>query len=199
MAPTDLLYLLFFPIITTLTPRTIAAEVVSLQSTGLYPFSCSDGIKTCGSLLYQHNDLDEEQIATYYHVSSSQISPISNGIKHVFLVLVPCSCEQVNGTVGYFYGTNYTVQQSDTFVNVSGQIYSGQAWEVGGEEGSFVAGDQVEMELLCGCVEDDSQIMVTYTVGQSDTLADIATLLSATISEIESYNKKLSNSESGVS
>lgn len=70
---------------------------------------------------------------------------------------------------------------------------------MGGEEGSFVAGDQVEMELLCGCVEDDSQIMVTYTVGQSDTLADIATLLSATISEIESYNKKLSNSESGVS
>ncbi|KAE9454124.1 hypothetical protein C3L33_13985, partial [Rhododendron williamsianum] len=145
---------------TTLTPRTIAAEVVSLQSTGLYPFSCSDGINTCGSLLYQNNGLDEEQIATYYHVSSSQISPISNGIKHDFLVLVPCSCEQVNGMVGYFYGTNYTVQQGDTFVNVSGQIYSGQAWEVGGEEGSFVAGDQVEMELLCGCVEDDSQIML---------------------------------------
>lgn len=47
------------------------------------------------------------------------------------------------------------------------------------------------MDLLCGCVEDDSQIMVTYTVEQSDTLVDIATLLSATISEIESYNKIL--------
>ncbi|GFY91413.1 protein kinase family protein [Actinidia rufa] len=193
MARKDLLSLLFLPLLTTLIA--VTASQVSIQSTGLYPFPCSDSNKTCTSLLYQHNGLRKDQIATFYSVNISQISTISHSGSKDFFVMVPCSCKQVNSTAGltegYFYRTSYKLQQNDTFVNVSSQIYSGQAWEAGGEEDSYVAGEVVPIDLLCGCVESDSQIMVTYTVQLHDTLSDIAIKLSARTSEIEKYNRIL--------
>ncbi|GFY91410.1 protein kinase family protein [Actinidia rufa] len=193
MAQKDLLSLLSLPLLTTLIA--VTASQVSIQSTGLYPFPCSDSNKTCTSLLYQHNGLRKDQIATFYSVNTSQISTISHSGSKDFFVTVPCSCKQVNSTAGltegYFYRTSYKLQQNDTFVNVSSQIYSGQAWEAGGEEDSYIAGEVVTIDLLCGCVESDSQIMVTYTVQLHDTLSDIAIKLSARTSEIEKYNRIL--------
>ncbi|XP_057495609.1 lysM domain receptor-like kinase 3 [Actinidia eriantha] len=193
MARKVLLSLLFLPLLTTLIA--VTASQVSIKSTGLYAFPCSDRNKTCTSLLYQHNGLRKDQIATFYSVNTSQISTISHSGSKDFFVTVPCSCKQVNSTAGltegYFYRTFYKLQQNDTFVNVSSQIYSGQAWEAGGEEDSYVAGEVVPIDLLCGCVESDSQIMVTYTVQLHDTLSDIAIKLAARTSEIEKYNRIL--------
>lgn len=73
-------------------------------------------------------------------------------------------------------------------LGVSDRIYSGQTWT----NESFEVGNTVSMHLMCGCVERDSQIMVTYTVQRGDTLSDIATLLSAEVSAIESMNRNLS-------
>lgn len=88
------------------------------------------------------------------------------------------------------------MQQNDTFVNVSTQIYSGQAWSFGGEESRFIAGHVVDIYLPCGCTESKSQIVVTYTVQPHDTVSDIATLLSAGVNGIESMNKnRIQNSE----
>ncbi|CAK9173744.1 unnamed protein product [Ilex paraguariensis] len=161
------------------------------QSISMYPFSCSDRIKTCNSILYQSDGLQMEQIVNFYAVNNTQIQPISHANKADYLITVPCSCKNVNGTVGYFYDTVYTLKQNDTFVGVSNQTYSGQAWKVGGEERSYIAGEEVPIHLLCGCVEGDSQIVVTYTVQEHDTLSDIATLLSCQINNIESLSKIL--------
>lgn len=65
--------------------------------------------------------------------------------------------------------TLYTLQPGDAFPNVSRQIYSGEAWEVGREERSYRAGDEVTFHLLCGCGEkDDSKPIVTCTVQEYD-------------------------------
>lgn len=153
-------------------------------------FPCNEHINTCNALLYHINQgLPVERIASFYSANPSQIKQIFRGNQKDYLITVPCSCKDVNGTRGYFYDTSYKVQPNDTFVNVSAMIYSGQAWKVGGEENYFIAGVAVPIHLLCGCVETGTQVVVTYTVQQQDTLSNIATLLSAEISGIESMNK----------
>lgn len=170
---------------------TLASDPPPAQISRIYPFNCSNRVRTCTSLLYQHNGLTKEKIASYYSVNISQISPVSYGNRQDYLVSVPCSCMNVNGTVGYFYDTLYNLQPNDSFVNVSSLIYSGIGWKVGGEETSYKPGQNVTMHLLCGCVESNSQIVVTYTVQHSDTLSSIGNLLSAQVEEIENLNTYL--------
>ncbi|KDO82240.1 hypothetical protein CISIN_1g044997mg [Citrus sinensis] len=133
-------------------------------------FPCNEHINTCNALLYHINQgLPVERIASFYSANPSQIKPIFRGNQKDYLITVPCSCKDVNST--------------------RAMIYSGQAWKVGGEENYFIAGVAVPIHLLCGCVETGTQVVVTYTVQQQDTLSIIATLLSAEISGIESMNK----------
>ncbi|XAR65099.1 Non-specific serine/threonine protein kinase [Bertholletia excelsa] len=199
MAPRSHLlpFLLLLPLFSILFTTTSSDS--SLQSAGYYPFGCSKSAKfrNCTSFLYQHNGLKKEDIASYYFVNTSKIRQISRGKKQDYLVTVPCSCQHVNSTdgvkTGYFYGTVYKLKLHDTFANISSQIYSGQAWEVGNEKEAYVAGEDAQIDLMCGCVENDSQVMVTYTVQEQDTLSDIASLLSARISEIQKFNRILDN------
>ncbi|KAG5604709.1 hypothetical protein H5410_026201 [Solanum commersonii] len=167
--------------------------VFQLNCLKIYYFPCSNQIKTCSSLLYQHNGLNKDQIATFYSVNKSQIEPIGHSRgKQDYLVTVPCTCINVNGTIGYFYDTLYTLRPGNTFPNVSRQIYSGEAWKVGGEEKSYLVGDEVTFHLVCGCGEkDDSKPIVTYTVQEFDSLSSIVDLLSSKVGDIEKLNPYL--------
>ncbi|XWS69053.1 hypothetical protein CRYUN_Cryun04dG0146800 [Craigia yunnanensis] len=187
MASHHLLTCLTLLLLLTLLPRICAADV------SMYPFACSPDIKKCDALLYHSNSgLEKEQIASYYSVDPSTFHPISHGNNRDYLISVPCSCEDIgNGTKGYFYDASYTVQENDTFEEVSAHIYSGQALEVGGEERIFITGNKVSMHLLCGCLESQSKTIVTYTVQRDDVLSGIATLLSANINDILSLNSNL--------
>lgn len=191
MAPTNLLPLLLFvlPILFT----AICADHTSLTSTLMFPMACSKQINTCNnpSLYHISTGLQEQQVAQFYSVNTSQFTPITHVNRQDYLINVPCSCKDINGTTAYFYDTTYTVQQNDTFDKVSSAIYSGQVWRVGGEEISFIVGDEVPIHLLCGCVESETQNVVTYTVQGNDTLSFISTLLSANVSDIESMNRQL--------
>nr|XP_043607291.1 lysM domain receptor-like kinase 3 [Erigeron canadensis] len=152
------------------------------------PFTCSKQSKPCNSILYQNNDLSASNISLLYSVDTSHIKTIGQG-DH--LITVPCSCQNVNNTVAYFYDTTYLIKLDDTFLEVSNQFYSGQAWEIGNEGRNFTADTNATMHLLCACTEADTQVMVTYTVEQHDTLSDIASRLSAEVDEIESVNNGL--------
>ncbi|KAL8208250.1 hypothetical protein R6Q57_007662 [Mikania cordata] len=156
-----------------------------------YPLACSKDSKPCNSILYQHNDLTANNISLLYSVDISHIQTVSLGDEQDHLVTVHCSCQNVNNTIAYFYDTLYSVKQNDTFFNVSDQFYSGQAWAIGDEGTNFKANTNATMHLLCGCSDHDSQVMVTYTVEPHDTLSDIASRLSAEVSEIESTNSGL--------
>lgn len=172
---------------------------VSIKETEMYPFSCSEQIKTCNASLYHHDvGLQEDQIAAYYSVSPSQIKPIKRADRQDYLISVPCSCQSAGDTTGYFYNASYRVELNDIFVNVSAQVYSGQAWSVGDEAKTFIVNTTVSMYLLCGCVKSDSQTVVTYTVQQHDTLTDIANLLSAELSSIESMNHDLIQNSNSI-
>lgn len=187
MAPKNYLLCILF----TLFSRVISYNVF-FRSTLFNPLSCNSYIQTCDSYLYYiSNGIQIEQIASLYSVNASQIKPITNGYKQDYLISVPCTCRDVNGTHGYFYDTSYRAQQGDTFLNVRSEFYNRQAWKVEGEEEQFVAGGMVTMHLVCGCVERESQQVVTYTVQEHDTLSAIAQLLSADIDEIESLNERL--------
>ncbi|XP_058006460.1 uncharacterized protein LOC131181620 [Hevea brasiliensis] len=173
------------PLLATLLTQVFAADF-------MYPFNCSATLKTCDSLLYHINKgLQQEQVAAFYNVNLTQITPIFRGDKQDYFVSVPCSCQNINDTTGYFYDASYLVQENDTFVNVSQQIYSGQAWEVGDEKDKFKTGSRVPMHLLCGCVDSESQVVGTYTVQQNDTISDIASRLYSTVSGIQSLNSAL--------
>ncbi|KAI3501790.1 hypothetical protein L1887_29814 [Cichorium endivia] len=152
------------------------------------PFTCVPRSTACKSILYQHNQLTENNISSLYSVNTSQIQAITHGNNQDHLVTVPCSCQNVNNTVAYFYNTIFSVKLGDRLSDVSDQFYSGQAWDQGT---TFKANTNATIHLLCGCTETDSQIMVTYTVEEKDTLSDIANLLSAEVSEIENVNKVL--------
>ena len=75
---------------------------------------------------------------------------------------------------------------------ISAEIYSGQAWRDGGDDPTLlVPGTNLTIHLPCGCVEIDSQTVVTYTVQEQDTLSGIAALLSAQQSDIQRLNTPL--------
>ena len=133
-----------------------------------------------------------DQIASFYSVNTSQIKPITRGTKQDFLISAPCTCKDIDGANRYFYDTSYKVQEGDLVESVSEEFYSGQALkDTAEEELQFIAGNMVTMHLVCGCVEKESQEVVTYTVQEDDTLLAIAELLSAKVSEIENLNAKL--------
>ncbi|GAA0140665.1 hypothetical protein Leryth_022062 [Lithospermum erythrorhizon] len=155
------------------------------------PFKCSARIKSCSSLMYQHNQLSVEKMASFYSVNTSAIYSISYSGRQDYLINVTCSCENLNGTVAYFHDTVYKVQPNDTFFDVSNKIYSGSTWKVGGEEKSYFPGDDVTMHLLCGCVETGTQTVVTYSVQVGDNISNIATLFSAKVDDILKLNPYL--------
>lgn len=176
----------------------ISTNVVT-KSTLLQPLSCSGKIQTCKSNLYHiSKGLQVEQIASFYSVNTSEIKPIIHGTKQDYLVSVPCTCKNINGTQGYFYDTLYKVESGDSYAYVVRHFYSGQAWKIGGEDEPFVAGNLTTMHLLCGCVEIESQKVVTYTVQEHDTLSQIAQLLSANWIEIEGLNEVLTQNPSFI-
>ncbi|KAK9934610.1 hypothetical protein M0R45_021747 [Rubus argutus] len=165
---------------------------VSVESSVIVPFQCSAKIVTCNASLYHiSSGLQKEDIASLYSVSPSEIKPINYSHREDYLINVPCSCKNISGTSGYFYDTIYKVKPSDTFYDVSNNIYSGQALFVKEDQGKFSPGADFPIHLPCGCVDSNSQLVATYTVQGKDTLTDIATLLSAKIENIESMNKNL--------
>ncbi|XP_077221498.1 lysM domain receptor-like kinase 3 [Tasmannia lanceolata] len=182
MAP-QLLLLLFMTFFTRI------LSDVSQKDSLMYPSTCSqNSIKTCNSYLYHiSRGLTIEEIALFYSVNTSQIKPITHGSKQDYLISVPCACQFFNGTTGYFYGSYYKVRYGDTPINVSDHIYSGQVWEIGGAD-RFQVGNVLPIHLLCGCLGGNSQVMVTYTVQQGDTLSEIATLLSSSVDGTQSLN-----------
>lgn len=189
MASHNFLPSFLLPLLATLLARAFGSDVLVKPSV-MNSFPCNERINTCTAFLYHINQgLSEELVASFYSVNSSRIKPTFHGNQKDYMIKVDCSCKDVNGTRGYFYDTSYKVKPNDTFVNVSAKIYSGQAWKVGGEEKNFIAEEVFPVHLICGCVETDTQVVVTYTVQQQDTLSTIAILLSAKISGIESMNK----------
>ncbi|KAM6589348.1 hypothetical protein CsatA_011953 [Cannabis sativa] len=169
-------------------------QPVNVTTSIMNPFNCSAKIKTCNALLYYNNEgITKEEVATYYHVNaSSQIKSIIHGNnKEDYLISVPCSCSSMYGNNSYFYNTTYKVKLGDTFQNVSTKYYSGQGWRFEEEDKSFKPDNDYTMHLLCGCLESDSQIVVTYTVQDHDTLSSIATLLSAKFDDLVGLNRNL--------
>ncbi|KAL8106344.1 hypothetical protein AgCh_029939 [Apium graveolens] len=197
MASWILLALLFFlPL-----PQSLCTKFAdsSDQLPTMNPLNCSLGqSKTCSSILYQSNGLQKEEIAGYYHVNASDIKNVTDGDKQGYLIQVPCSCKNVNGTTAYFYETDYKVKGGDTFVNVSADYFSNQAWPDEGVVGSFIKGSEVTLHLLCGCVQNEAQIVVTYTVQKQDTLSKIGDDLSAEVSKIQDLNTNLARNSTYI-
>ncbi|EOY20853.1 Kinase family protein / peptidoglycan-binding LysM domain-containing protein, putative [Theobroma cacao] len=163
-----------------------------IESTLVYPLGCASNIPSCNSYLYHiSKGLSIEEMANFYSVNTSQIQSITHDAKLDYLVSVPCTCKDVNGTLGYFYDTLYKVKPGDTYAGVSGEFYSGQAWMIAAEEQLLVAGDMITIHLVCGCLGVENQEAATYTVQDRDTLLQIAELLSANLSEIENLNRNL--------
>ncbi|KAL6011439.1 hypothetical protein ACLOJK_001887 [Asimina triloba] len=138
-----------------------------------------------------------EEIAAYYSTNTSRITPISHGPNQDYLVSVPCTCGNVNGTAAYFYDTMYKVREGDSLVNIADWIYNHQAWKGGSNSNAtFSAGNEFPFHLFCGCLSGNNHLqpVVTYTVQQRDTLASIADLLSSSSIGILQLNARLDKS-----
>lgn len=184
---------LFLILFTTFSTNVLSStEGDGAKSTRIYPFTCSasDHIQSCNSYLYHISTGHHiEEIASFYSVNVSEVKPIVHGeTQKDYLVSVPCSCKDIDGTQMYLYDTNYQVQPGDTFVRVAGEFYSRQALKV--------EGNMSTIHLVCGCVKKESQEIVTYTVQDHDTLSGIEKLLSAYESEIQKYNKNFTENPS---
>ncbi|KZV52683.1 lysM domain receptor-like kinase 3 [Dorcoceras hygrometricum] len=162
-----------------------------------FPFPCSAKIQSCNALLYQKNGLQEDEIASLYSVNKADIKIIKHGNKQDYLVPVNCSCRTVEETVGYFYDVIYNPESNTTLLDVSNGKFSGQAWD-GGIDRNFTGTVSETIHLLCGCVDDDSQVVVTYTVQDSDTVYTISVLLSAQSGGLESLNSYIASNPSSI-
>lgn len=161
------------------------------NSSYISPFKCSEKINRCNASLYHINQNPNpsiENLASLYSVDPSKINPIMHGTNQDYLITVPCSCRNTSDLSGYFYDTNYTVKQHETFSYISNFYYSGQAWS--GSD-NITSGQNLTIHLLCGCSESGSQIVVTYTVQKGDTTTAIANLLSATLTGMQQMNEHL--------
>lgn len=189
MASLNLLLILFTTFSTNVLSYT---EGDGSISTRIYPFTCSasDHIQSCNSYLYHISTGHHiEEIASFYSVNVSEVKPILHGkTQKDYLVSVPCSCKDIDGTQMYLYDTKHQVQPGDTFERVAGEFYSRQALKV--------EGNMSTIHLVCGCVKKESQEIVTYTVQDHDTLSGIEELLSAYESEIQKYNKNFTENPS---
>ncbi|XP_020216759.1 lysM domain receptor-like kinase 3 [Cajanus cajan] len=176
---------------------TVFSFQASIKTTYLEPFKCSPKITTCIASLYHINyGLDIYDIATFYSVNTSQIKPLARGTKQDYLITIPCSCKNTDVLGGYFYETTYKVKPNDTFVNINNVTYSAQAWPI---NKGLDPDEDLAIHLPCGCSEkSDSQIVVTYTVQQSDTTWSIATLLNATFDGMKSMNEVLAQNPSFI-
>ncbi|CAN1137411.1 Protein POOR HOMOLOGOUS SYNAPSIS 1 [Linum perenne] len=158
----------------------------------MYPFPCSKTIPTCKATLYHSfSGHTPQQLASFYSVPTSDVQPLSRNSREDYIITVPCSCLTVTSTTAYFYPVIYPVQQGDTFSDVSSEIYRGQVWVVGNEAQRFVAGDNVTLNLLCGCEGDGRGEIVTYTVENGDTLSDIGHRFHASLASMVSLNQLL--------
>ncbi|XP_024174100.1 lysM domain receptor-like kinase 3 [Rosa chinensis] len=169
-----------------------ASDSVGAEPIHIYPFTCSAShhIPSCNSKLYHISTGHQiEEIAYFYKVNVSELEPINRDQSQKdYLVSVPCSCKDIDGTQMYVYDTNYPVQSGDTFERVAGEFYSSQALR--GQ------GNLSTIHLVCGCVKKKSQEIVTYTVQEHDTLSGIGHLLDAYESEIETYNRNFTKDPS---
>lgn len=150
------------------------------------PLTCSDKIRSCNALLYQHNGFRADQVASLYSVNASQIEAISYPHRQDYLVSVNCSCQNVSGTLGYFYDVVYRPRNNDILFEVSRKFFSGQVWI--GQNATLDPRENKTLYLVCGCLDTDSQVVVTYTVQTADTLSSIGALLSAEVDGIERLN-----------
>ncbi|CAN1295541.1 LysM domain receptor-like kinase 3 [Linum perenne] len=158
----------------------------------MYPFPCSKTIPTCKATLYHSfSGHTPQQLASFYSVPTSDVQPLHRNRREDYIITVPCSCLTVTSTTAYFYPVTYPVQQGDTFSDVSSEIYRGQVWVVGNEAQRFVAGDNVTLNLLCGCEGDGRGEIVTYTVENGDTLSDIGHRFHASLASMVSLNQLL--------
>lgn len=160
----------------------------------MFPMACNSNIKKlCDASLYHVTSglQAEREIAAAYTVNPSQMKPINRGGVQDYLITAPCACESAEGAFGtaYFHDTSFRVEPGNSLNDVSNQNYSGQAWISG--DPVLLPGQEFGVKLLCGCVEDESKIVVTYTVQPDDTLSQIAKLLSADESEIQNLNGNL--------
>ncbi|TYK15633.1 lysM domain receptor-like kinase 3 [Cucumis melo var. makuwa] len=184
------IFLLIFICSSTIICHPAAAASESNQT--MYPMTCSR-IKKCDASFYHVNkELQGEiEIAAAYSVNPSQLLPLRHKGVEDYLITAPCSCETADGVSGtaYFHDTSFRVGIGDTLSSVSNRNYSGQVWIFG--DPLLDAGDVTGVKLLCGCIEDESKIVVTYTVQLHDTLSQIASSLWADADEIHSMNSKL--------
>ncbi|KAJ0790130.1 putative protein kinase RLK-Pelle-LysM family [Helianthus annuus] len=181
---THFLYLTFF--IASFTQVFPLNEV--MKSSLMYPLTCSDYTHTCDSYLYhisKGHKLDE--IASFYSVNTSRITPVTHQSNLDYLVSVRCACEKDNNGNGYYlYDSVYKRKPGEGVRYISDEYYSGQVWYVSGEDE-----EQLTLHLVCGCLDDESRKIVTYTIQAQDTLLGISQLLSAKENEVENLNKAL--------
>ncbi|KAF5807092.1 putative protein kinase RLK-Pelle-LysM family [Helianthus annuus] len=181
---THFLYLTFF--IASFTQVFPLNEV--MKSSLMYPLTCSDYTHTCDSYLYhisKGHKLDE--IASFYSVNTSRITPVNHQSNLDYLVSVRCACEKDNNGNGYYlYDSVYKRKPGEGVRYISDEYYSGQVWYVSGEDE-----EQLTLHLVCGCLDDESRKVVTYTIQAQDTLLGISQLLSAKENEVENLNKAL--------
>lgn len=172
----------------------ILAPKLPITSTLISPFRCNTLIKSCNASLHHiSNTVPKEKVASFYSVNVSQMKPImyGNNIQD-YLISVPCSCMDLDdNTTAYFYNTTYPVQHGDTFDQVSVEIYSGQAWKGKANYSGIDAKNNLSISLPCGCIESQSQTVVTYTVQDKDTLLSIASFLSSDVTGIQSLNQEM--------
>ncbi|KAI3686433.1 hypothetical protein L1987_80109 [Smallanthus sonchifolius] len=129
-----------------------------------------------------------EEIASFYSVNTSRITPIEHNSNLDYLVSVRCACEKDNksNNAYYLYDSVYKRKPGESVGYISEEYYSGQVWYVSGEDE-----EQLTVHLVCGCLENETREVVTYTIQAQDTLIGISGLLSAKENEVENLNKVL--------
>lgn len=178
---THFLYVVFF--ISSFTQ--VPSLNVVIKSTVIYPLNCSNYTHTCDSYLYHISKGHKiEEIATLYSVNTSKIAPIKHNANLDYLISIHCACDSSSNGY-YMYDTVYKRKPGESVKYISDEYYSGQVWNASGES------EELKVKIVCGCLENEYQKVVTYTIQPADTLIGVSELLNAKEGEVENLNKVL--------
>ncbi|XP_047342642.1 lysM domain receptor-like kinase 3 [Impatiens glandulifera] len=162
-------------------------QLLFLSSSSQTPLNCSDSSRLCSSFLaFKPNANDTLQLLqSMFDVLPHDITVEGNGRDYVF-IRKNCSCSPLLNK--YLTNTTYTVRQNGgSLHDIMIDAYEGLAF-LPNYTRAARAGAIVSLKLFCGCSSGLWNYLMSYVMGENDSIESLASRFGVSMASIESVN-----------
>ncbi|XP_065867173.1 lysM domain receptor-like kinase 3 isoform X2 [Euphorbia lathyris] len=167
----------------------LSCQIICVLSYSSQPMNCTDTARLCTSFLAfkPQENLTLPVIQSMFDVLPQDVMVEDNDHGYIF-VKKNCSC--LSSTAAKVYGTNttYTMESSDGYVyeNVI-NAYDGLAF-LPNTTRKAKAGAVISLRLFCGCSNGLWNYLMSYVMGEDDTVESLSSRFGVSMDSIEAVN-----------